>query len=370
MEPDSVTMIVGPNLTIRTGTGSGKFGTVGGQFLNEGRISAQTPGESITIAQSMTNSGQLQAINGSSIDLTSSLGILNNGAITIGGGSSFNARGPLMNSNFGTIGGAGALHVFANSTIGGTQNWVSGAAMITEANTVTLNSNAGRAGTATAGAVANLNVSVVGNGGRVALAADQDWKSLDVQFANVGNQSLDLASGAAAGVYRSVRVYPDDLASAKIAIYAAIVNANQSGPLSTDGIFDGSVGRHTNARIGLATLLDAHGDAHLLIRPTRIGDLNLDGAVTIADFIGLASHFGDVEATWEDGDINYDRQVTIADFIDLAANFGATYSGEVLPIGEGDAATLASFAAEHVPEPEAVFVVVAGAALMGRKRRR
>jgi hypothetical protein len=61
----------------------------------------------------------------------------------------------------------------------------------------------------------------------------------------------------------------------------------------------------------------------ILIRYRLAGDLNLDGAVSIADFIQLASHFGQTPATWEDGDTDFDNAVTISDFIALAARFGA-----------------------------------------------
>ena len=51
-------------------------------------------------------------------------------------------------------------------------------------------------------------------------------------------------------------------------------------------------------------------------------------AVNIVDFITLAAHFENMNATWEDGDLNYDRQVTFADFMDLVGNFETTYAGE------------------------------------------
>src|SRR5439155_8112519 len=143
---------------------------------------------------------------------------------------------------------------------------------------------------------------------------DQDVAGIDVKYSQFGNQSLNLSSPAGAGAFRAVRVYRADLEAAEAAIYSAIINANVAGsPSPKDGIFDSTLAAHANARIGMARLLDAHGDAHLLIRPTRIGDLNLDGTVGVEDFIGLASHFGSSDATWDEGDLNYDRHVTIAD---------------------------------------------------------
>src|SRR5207245_11729559 len=81
----------------------------------------------------------------------------------------------------------------------------------------------------------------------------------------------------------AMRIHGGDLDAAKGSLAAAIQNAKVNG----EGILDS--GLHEGAAIGIAKLTDAHGDAFVLIRPTRVGDLNLDGAVTISDFIDLAS---------------------------------------------------------------------------------
>jgi hypothetical protein len=67
------------------------------------------------------------------------------------------------------------------------------------------------------------------------------------------------------------------------------------------------------------------------MRIAKIGDLNFDNQISIADFIQLASHFGQSPATWEDGDLNGDGAVTIADFIVLAANFGQSSAAAATP---------------------------------------
>jgi hypothetical protein len=111
----------------------------------------------------------------------------------------------------------------------------------------------------------------------------------------------------------------------------------------------------------VAIVADAHGDANVLIRPTRIGDLNLDGAVTISDFIDLASQFNQPgQLTWQEGDLNYDGQVTIADFIDLAANFNTSYVQSA-----GAAADVSSAA---VPEPTLLSTCVLALVLRVRRR--
>src|SRR5207253_9099077 len=140
----------------------------------------------------------------------------------------------------------------------------------------------------------------------------------------------------------------------------------------TNGIFDSGRGLHPDSGIGIAIVNDAHGDAYVLIRLSRIGDLNLDGVVSIADFIDLASHFNG-PGTWQEGDLNYDGQVTISDSIDLASNFNTSYSGEVFPISAEDQKALADFAAaaaaSSVPEPAAGWIVLLGGGLVMRRAR-
>jgi len=131
-------------------------------------------------------------------------------------------------------------------------------------------------------------------------------------------------------------------------------------------------GLHANSGIGLALVNDAHGDASIFIRLTRIGDLNLDGQVSISDFIDLAAHFNG-PGTWQEGDLNYDGQVTISDFIDLASNFNTSYAGEVFPISPEHQQALSSFAAANgvtVPEPTAIVSLILVGPLFARRRQR
>jgi len=125
--------------------------------------------------------------------------------------------------------------------------------------------------------------------------------------------------------------------------------------------------------IGVATVADAHGDQAVTVRATKLGDLNLDGSVTIADFIDLAAHFNQ-PGMWQEGDLNYDGTITIADFIDLAANFNQSYSGETWPISGEDQQLLSSFAASigaAVPEPGIMSLsLLATFGLLARRRRR
>src|SRR5205085_4790244 len=167
---------------------------------------------------------------------------------------------------------------------------------------------------------------------------------INISYSDPGLQSLDLNSPATAGAFRSVRVYATDLVAAQTSLYSAITNAIAN---PGDGLFDSGMAAHPGSRLAVINSVDLHGGQHLLVRPAAIGDVNLDGSVSIADFITLASNFGASGIAWGEGDLNYDGTVTIADFIDLASAFGSTYTGEVFPISPEDSAQLAEFAAAH-----------------------
>jgi hypothetical protein len=235
-------------------------------------------------------------------------------------------------------------------TINGAQLHQPGTVIVASGGVTNINSNCG----------VNAALSVIGSGSSVVLGADQDLRDLNVAFGDGGVQTLDLKSGSGAGVFRSVRVFAGDLAGVKNSLYAAVANAI-SNP--GDGIVDSSITSHPGSAIGVAVVGD-----HVLVRPTRMGDLNLDGSVTISDFIDLASNFNGV-GTWQEGDLNYDGSVTISDFIDLAANFNSSYAGEVWPIGGEDRAALEGFAAANVPEPGVILSVMGVGLMLKRKTR-
>jgi hypothetical protein len=334
--------------TIAAGSGTlniGDAGTAGSVIVTSGSHEIAAP----------------VAINGNS-----NLTVATGGGLTLSGGVSIAAGKTATKAGDGTL------------TISGAQNHAAGAALLVTRGTVNINSNAGVAGSA---ANSHLALTVAGNvdnaNTTVKLGANQDLKELSVAIADGGTQTLDLASPAGAGQFRSVSVYAADLAGAKNSLYIAIANANKAGAADPlDGIVDSGMHAGSN-KIGLAQ----SGD-HITIRSTRVGDLNLDGSVTISDFIDLASNFGSTGgvSTWQEGDLNYDRNVTISDFIDLAANFGSSYSGNVV-VSAGDVQTLTSFASSigvdpsvvgsAVPEPGMLSLLAVGAmGLMGRRRRK
>jgi autotransporter-associated beta strand protein len=244
-------------------------------------------------------------------------------------------------------------------TISGKFNAGAGSQLTVDGGTVNLNANPGVFGTG------GLTLNITGS--KVIAGTSLDLRGLSIDYGAPGSQTLDLRSQASAPGVRAVRVYSANLDATKADLWNAIINANVPGAADPlDGITDTFI--YPNGRVGIAKMAD-----HVLVRSTRIGDVNLDGSVTISDFIDLSSHFGQIgSATWQEGDLNYDRSVTIADFIDLASNFGGSYTGEVLPISAADAAMLAEFAEEHgasVPEPGIAIMTLGTLGWLGRRNR-
>jgi hypothetical protein len=247
------------------------------------------------------------------------------------------------------------------------QNHSSGA-VLNVSGRANLNTNAGSAASAAAPAAAKLAINVSGDGAKVVLGADQDLKSLTITD-GTGLQSVDLNSPGGAGEAHSIRVYAADLSGAKASLWSAVTHAVAN---PEDGIYDSGLAAHAGSAIGVAQMTDAHGDDFVLVRATRIGDVNMDGVVSISDFIDLASNFNGA-GDWQHGDLNGDGVVSISDFIDLASNFNTSYSGASWPMSTSESAALAQFASSigtSVPEPGAAFGVMVIAHAMTRRRRR
>jgi hypothetical protein len=338
--------------------------TVGGLVFDNPNtyVIAQGHGGVLTIGDD-THNGGIDVLAGKHA-ITAPLVLAGHTAVNVNSGATFTIDGPFTIEK-----GKNALKIGGgNLTISGPQDHAPASSLDVAGGSVTLASNAGRTANAVGAAIANLSLHVGGAGSTVRLRSDQDLNELRINWGDAGTQRLDLDTPGGAGQFRSVRVYSPDLDLAKAALYAAIVNGNATG----DGVVDSGLPSHPNSRLGIAIVPDGHGDKTLLMRPTRVGDLNLDGTVSIGDFIDLASHFNS-PGTWQEGDLNGDFMVTIGDFIDLASNFNTNYAGGAIPISSADAAMLADFAAANgggpVPEP-AMMSLLMPALMLGRRRRR
>jgi hypothetical protein len=291
-------------------------------------------------------------------------GLLSAGTVDVAQGGTLTQLGGTLNAGRISLSGGRIEGTLRNQGLFDYSSGVFHGKLINE-RSATLGFNSGVA------AGAQLDVEAAGTGSSLVTASvDQDLRSLMVNFADAGNQGFDLASTPATGQYRTIRIYPPDAAA------LAVQKQNLSNSIDNailhpgDGIFDSGLAGMANIRIGLASRLDANQRPYLLMRPTVAGDANLDGTVSIADFIDLAMNFNSTDATWDRGDVNLDGSVTIADFIDLASNFGRSYSGEIQPISLDEQRQLNAFAAANVPEAGSAIVLTIAGVLAGLRRRR
>jgi hypothetical protein len=319
-------------------------------------------GGTLTIG-SPTTAGQIN-LNAATHEISAKVIVAGDTDVTVpAGGRLILSGGLALQGTLLALAGGGALD------LAGPQSHQD-AALEVDDGTLTLNSDAGAPPTANPppeiGLTLFVSSTAAGQNALVKLNASQHLQDLFVDYQEPGQQGLDLNSTA--NSYHTLHLY---ISGDGIPEYFAdLINYGREHP--GEGIFDS--GLHANAAIGLNTFTDQFGNEGMLIRSTQIGDLNLDGTVTIADFIDLASNFGHSgpDVTWQQGDLNSDNAVTIADFIDLAANFGSSYAGDVISISASDFAMLNDFAAAHgitlVPEP-AVLLLFSPMIFLMRRRR-
>jgi hypothetical protein len=120
--------------------------------------------------------------------------------------------------------------------------------------------------------------------------------------------------------------------SGDIVAISALINSGRITPNSSYVLSPHTLNLEMGARVNNNPIRTSFaGESNLtggeiLVRGVILGDLNFDGQVTIADFIDLASHFGQSSASWGDGDIDRDALVSISDFIYLASVIGTNSS--------------------------------------------
>jgi hypothetical protein len=203
-------------------------------------------------------------------------------------------------------------------------------------------------------------------GGRVNVAATGGAKVLrTTAVQTTSGARIDLTTNA-----MTVDYAPAD-GSPLLDVKAQIASAYASGAWDGPGIAT-SHGNASQFGLGygeasaLSTVPPVFGtvdDTSVLVRFTRYGDADLNGAVSLDDFNRLASGFGSTSAVWTQGDFTYDARVNLDDFNRLAGNFGLSALGpEVTP---QDWSSLAA----AVPEPGCGAVILAYG-MMARRRRR
>jgi T5SS/PEP-CTERM-associated repeat protein len=116
---------------------------------------------------------------------------------------------------------------------------------------------------------------------------------------------------------------------------------------------------------GGQTINQSSAGSDLLILPTLVGDLNLDGAVNFIDVTNLAPNLGKTTGqTWAGGDLSGDGAVNFIDITALAPNLGKSVANVTATQNMSTPAAITS-----APEPASMLLLgVGGALLLGRRR--
>ena len=112
-----------------------------------------------------------------------------------------------------------------------------------------------------------------------------------------------------------------------------LVRGYNGGSWNGTGITSSDAQTHVGNALGFADAADGvvTGQAanSVLVKYTRVGDVNLDGTVNFNDLLALAQHYGNTGANWDQGDLNYDGTVNFNDLLALAQNYGQSTSAVV-----------------------------------------
>jgi hypothetical protein len=93
------TLTIGPSVTVKTGTGSGTLGFATLGLVNQGTLSARTPGQTLTVTgANWTNTGTLEAKNGGTLKLAGTFTTAGLGAFTTDTGGAIAVAGILDNT--------------------------------------------------------------------------------------------------------------------------------------------------------------------------------------------------------------------------------------------------------------------------------
>jgi autotransporter-associated beta strand protein len=268
--------------------------------------------------------------------------LINNGTVSISGGSSVNGVQGRPTISIAGVTGTGTLSVGNGSQQVLQLAQDSGGSTV---NSLVINPNA---------SLDITNNHLIINYG----AAGENQSTIDSSIYQM------LQNGYNGGNWNGVGFSPSIISS-----QVAVANSNASVPQYGVGYADGA----DNVVSGLSS-------RQFEIKYTLLGDANLDGTVNGSDFSILAANFGLGRLNWDQGNFLYGSSVNGSDFAVLAHNFGQGSSGADATVSQADITALDAFAAANglsmptfaaVPEPVSAGVLALGAVgMLGRRRRK
>ncbi|MFI5380140.1 MAG: Ig-like domain-containing protein [Tepidisphaerales bacterium] len=177
----------------------------------------------------------------------------------------------------------------------------------------------------------NCTVRVLG--GNLTAATTQHWTSLELS----GGGKLNVSGNAAlfSGTLSIASGSVLDLAGGTMVLsYAASSPVDtvrqyiQVGKLIATGVSNATLAQVDNATVHQTVwnnvpLGNGANFKQVLVKRVPIGDTNMDGQVTAADYLNIIANMGRAGAQWLDGDLDHDGVVTVNDLAAVSANLGA-----------------------------------------------
>lgn len=223
-------------------------------------------------------------------------------------------------------------------------------------------------------------ITLTGGSATLTPGAQIGGKTIKATGVNVSSGKLDITNNRLIVDYSSAG---STIASIRQQIIAGY---NSGGPLWTgNGIVSSTAAASPFAgSIGYAEASDLLGinggtfgtetvdSTAILIRYTKPGDANLDGAVNFADLVRVAQNYGQSAGKfWSQGDFNYDGNVNFQDLVTVAQNYGQAFPAAPIPGASISFESDLQAAFASAPEPGTLTVLtVAGAFTLNRRRRK
>ncbi len=334
VRPDTGTLTIGPEITIRTGDYGGTIGYESNDIISYGTISAQTDGMTINITGgTFTNYGTLESINGGTIVIDPSTTFINEGSFAIGA-SAFSIQ---------------ELSVGRNNP--GMLNVTDAAADITVSNLMHIGPNGSI--NAVPGATIHMTGSAFENESTDP-AALAGLSNLTLIFEG-GSEDIDPFEVAGEDMGPVMAGLEDNFAHGTLQLGGADI-----GQLQLVDIFDNQPGWEgdealyvENLVLGAGSLLDLNGlNLYYIdgqIDPSAIidyssggslaqillpGDANGDGVVSADDYGSVQANFGNTGVPGIPGDATGDGMVSADDYASVQVNFGDTAGMGSVPVPE------------------------------------